>query len=73
MDVRPSATEILIPFISILTVVGIIPFIAAAARQLWVRYKITSRRISIQGGFQVSAESCKGQTVGKLSRFSSGD
>jgi hypothetical protein len=47
----PSRTEIIIPAISILTVIGIVPFIAALTRQLWVRYKFTSRRISIKSGF----------------------
>mmetsp|Transcript_5208 Transcript_5208/g.7333 ORF Transcript_5208/g.7333 Transcript_5208/m.7333 type:complete len:204 (+) Transcript_5208:41-652(+) len=47
----PSWTELVIPGISILTVIGIIPFAAALSRQAWVRYKITSRRISIQSGF----------------------
>lgn len=46
----PSPTEILLPALSILTVIGIIPFTAALARQIWVRYKFTSRRISIQSG-----------------------
>jgi len=48
----PSWTEVIIPAISILTVLGIFPFAASLARQAWVRYKITSRRISIQSGFQ---------------------
>ena len=39
-----------IPAISILTVVGIIPFAFTVARQLWVRFKITSRRISVVSG-----------------------
>jgi len=47
----PSWTELVIPTISILTVIGIIPFMAAASRQAWVKYKITSRRISVQSGF----------------------
>jgi hypothetical protein len=46
----PSASEIIVPFISILTVIGIVPFIAALTRQFWVKYKFTSRRISIQSG-----------------------
>ena len=46
----PSITEIVFPAISILTVIGIIPFVSALARQAWVRYKFTSRRISIQSG-----------------------
>ena len=46
----PSSTEVILPALSIFTVIGIIPFIAAAARQVWVRYKVTSRRISIQSG-----------------------
>ena len=46
----PSATELIIPGLSILTVIGVIPFAAALARQAWVRYKVTSRRLSIQSG-----------------------
>lgn len=46
----PAVTETIIPTISILTVVGIIPAAAAWARQAWVRYKITSRRIRVQSG-----------------------
>lgn len=47
----PSAAEVVIPAISILTVIGIIPFIATVTRQFWVNYKITSRRISVTSGF----------------------
>lgn len=47
----PAITETIVPTISILTVVGIIPAAAAWARQAWVRYKITSRRIRVQSGF----------------------
>ena len=47
----PSKSELIIPFISILTVVGIIPFISTLFRQLWVSYKITNRRISVKSGF----------------------
>jgi len=46
----PSPSELIIPGISILTVIGIVPFAAALARQAWVRYKFTSRRISIVSG-----------------------
>jgi hypothetical protein len=46
----PSRLELLLPAISILTVIGIIPFIAALTRQFWVKYKITSRRISVKSG-----------------------
>lgn len=46
----PSWTELVLPGISILTVIGIVPFAAAVARQIWVKYKITSRRISVQSG-----------------------
>eukprot|EP01039_Chlorochromonas_danica_P002198 gene2198-2399_t len=48
----PSATEMIIPGISILTVIGIVPFVASVIRQFWVRYRFTSRRISIRSGFQ---------------------
>lgn len=47
----PSATEVLFPALSIVTVIGIVPFISALSRQFWVKYKFTSRRISIQSGF----------------------
>mmetsp|Transcript_19589 Transcript_19589/g.29054 ORF Transcript_19589/g.29054 Transcript_19589/m.29054 type:complete len:221 (-) Transcript_19589:99-761(-) len=46
----PAITETILPTISILTVVGIVPAAAAWARQAWVRYKITSRRIRVQSG-----------------------
>jgi len=46
----PAKTETIVPTLSILTVVGIIPAAAAWARQVWVRYKITSRRIRVQSG-----------------------
>lgn len=46
----PAITETLAPTASILTVVGIIPAAAAWARQAWVRYKITSRRIRVTSG-----------------------
>lgn len=48
----PSASEIIFPAISVLTVIGIVPFISAVTRQFWVKYKFTSRRISIRSGFQ---------------------
>jgi len=47
----PSWTEVVIPAISILTVIGIVPFVATLSRQAWVKYKITSRRISVTSGF----------------------
>ena len=46
----PAITETIAPTLSILTVVGIIPAAAAWARQAWVRYKITSRRIRVNSG-----------------------
>jgi Bacterial PH domain len=46
----PAITETIIPTISILTVVGIIPAIASWSRQAWVRYKITTRRIRVTSG-----------------------
>lgn len=47
----PAITETIIPTVSILTVIGIIPAAAAWARQAWVRYKITNRRIRVTSGF----------------------
>ncbi|PXF49492.1 hypothetical protein BWQ96_00808 [Gracilariopsis chorda] len=52
LETAPSAYELIVPTLSILTVIGIIPFIAAVARAAWVRYKFTSRRIAISSGFQ---------------------
>jgi hypothetical protein len=49
-DGPPSASEVLLPALSVVTVIGIIPFVSALSRQAWVRYKITSRRIAIQSG-----------------------
>ena len=46
----PSPSEVIFPAISILTVIGIVPFIAAVSRQFWVKYKFTSRRVSVQSG-----------------------
>jgi Bacterial PH domain len=46
----PAVTETIAPTLSILTVVGIIPAAAAWARQAWVRYKITNRRIRVSSG-----------------------
>lgn len=46
----PAITETIAPTASILTVVGIIPAAAAWARQAWVRYRITSRRIRVTSG-----------------------
>jgi Bacterial PH domain len=46
----PAITETIVPTISILTVVGIIPAAAAWARQAWVRYRITNRRIRVTSG-----------------------
>ena len=46
----PSSSEVLLPALSVFTIIGIIPFAAAVARQAWVRYKFTSRRVSIQSG-----------------------
>lgn len=52
VEVSPSWTELIVPTLSILTVIGIIPFIGSVARQAWVRYKLTNRRISVTSGFQ---------------------
>jgi len=42
----------IIPGVSVLTVVGVIPFAASVARQAWTRYKFTSRRVEVASGFQ---------------------
>jgi hypothetical protein len=46
----PAITETLAPTLSIVTVVGIVPAAAAWARQAWVRYTITNRRIRVTSG-----------------------
>lgn len=46
----PAITETIIPTISIFTIIGIIPCLAAWARQAWVTYKITTRRIRVTSG-----------------------
>jgi hypothetical protein len=53
----PDASEMFFPTLSILTVIGIIPFMSSLARQLWVRYKFTSRRINIVSGIGGNDES----------------
>lgn len=52
----PSISEVILPAISVLTVIGIVPFISALSRQAWVRYKFTSRRVSIQSGIGGSTQ-----------------
>jgi len=47
----PAISETILPTVSILTVIGIIPAAAAWARQAWVRYRITDRRIRVTSGF----------------------
>lgn len=46
----PAITETIIPTLSIFTIIGIIPCAAAWARQAWVTYKITTRRIRVTSG-----------------------
>lgn len=47
----PSSTELIAPFLGCFLVLGIIPFISAANRQFRVKYTITDRRVSVQGGW----------------------
>mmetsp|Transcript_8999 Transcript_8999/g.15089 ORF Transcript_8999/g.15089 Transcript_8999/m.15089 type:complete len:241 (-) Transcript_8999:174-896(-) len=46
----PAISETFFPTLSIVFVVGIVPAIASWARQAWVRYKITTRRIRVTSG-----------------------
>jgi hypothetical protein len=46
----PAISETIVPTASILTVIGVIPAAAAWARQAWVRYRITTRRIRCTSG-----------------------
>merc|ERR1719313_2213424 len=48
----PSVAETVIPGISLFTVIGVIPFSASIARQVWTRYKITNKRLEVKSGFQ---------------------
>lgn len=43
----PDPSEMIAPAVSILTVIGIVPFAASLARQAWVKYTLTSRRIKV--------------------------
>lgn len=52
LETGPSNLELVVPTLAVLTVIGIIPFVAAVSRAVWVRYKFTSRRISISSGFR---------------------
>lgn len=69
----PSLSELVIPTLSILTVIGIFPFIATLLRQFWVRYTITNRRISVDSGFKgqdrVEIVYRDIKKVSKISRF----
>eukprot|EP00933_Yihiella_yeosuensis_P065852 TRINITY_DN69858_c0_g1_i1.p1 TRINITY_DN69858_c0_g1~~TRINITY_DN69858_c0_g1_i1.p1 ORF type:complete len:259 (-),score=46.77 TRINITY_DN69858_c0_g1_i1:73-777(-) len=47
----PSSTEMFAPFLSCFLVIGIIPMISAINRQFRVKYKITSKRVSVTGGW----------------------
>lgn len=48
----PAKAEVVGPALSIFTVIGVIPFAASVARQAWVRYTITSRRVRVASGYQ---------------------
>ncbi|CAM9495787.1 unnamed protein product [Chrysoparadoxa australica] len=48
----PDVTETFVPALSVITVIGVIPFAASLARQAWVRYTITSRRVKVVSGIQ---------------------
>lgn len=62
----PDVSEVVAPAVSILTVIGIVPFTAALARQAWVKYTITSRRIKVsehqayRGAFVLSVANWRG-------------
>jgi len=49
---KPSPTELIAPTLSIITIIGILPFIASLYRQATVGYKFTNKRLSIASGFQ---------------------
>eukprot|EP00667_Euglena_gracilis_P017170 EG_transcript_18041 len=50
-EVKPSPAELIIPIIATFFVIGIFPLATGIVRQLWVRYRITSRRICITSGW----------------------
>mmetsp|Transcript_29881 Transcript_29881/g.74255 ORF Transcript_29881/g.74255 Transcript_29881/m.74255 type:complete len:122 (-) Transcript_29881:67-432(-) len=50
MTKNPWWRGVVFPAISVLTVLGIIPFAGAVARQIWVKYEFTSRRIRVTSG-----------------------
>jgi len=51
VELKPSPAEMIIPAFGSIFIIGLIPLATGVVRQLWVRYKITSRRICITSGW----------------------
>lgn len=51
MELKPSPSELVVPVIGSFFIVGLIPLATGVVRQLWVRFKITSRRVQIVSGW----------------------
>ena len=49
---KPAIGDLISNTLIGLTIVGLPLFVGALVRQLWVRYRITNRRITIIGGWQ---------------------
>lgn len=49
---KPSPAELIAPTLSIVTIIGILPFVSSVYRQATVKYKFTNKRLSIASGFQ---------------------
>lgn len=51
MELKPSPSELIVPVIGSFFIIGLIPLATGVVRQLWVRFKITSRRVQITSGW----------------------
>mmetsp|Transcript_12806 Transcript_12806/g.23089 ORF Transcript_12806/g.23089 Transcript_12806/m.23089 type:complete len:326 (-) Transcript_12806:509-1486(-) len=51
LELKPSPSELVVPIIGSLFIIGLIPLATGVVRQLWVRFKVTSRRVSITSGW----------------------
>lgn len=51
-DGRPHIGDLIGGVLLGATIVGLPLFVGALTRQLWVRYRITNRRVTVMGGFR---------------------
>jgi hypothetical protein len=51
VETKPSIGELVVPIIGTFFVIGIPPLMVGLVRQLWVKYKITTKRVQITSGW----------------------